>query len=525
MRIAFYIENEEQPLWVIQLIEQVANLEEVSIVYFILNGRPVNFLNKESIATKIYKLFDNKLFNFSSLNHQSSFKSFPKIEVININLAKRGFNYLLEEDLTILKNKSLDYIVSLDNQYLEYKIGLANYGLLQFLPKVNEDLTYVLIGNVLQQKQLSTISLIWSDNNQIVKLQDITTKTDRYSAKRTAVKLFCRKSEVLRKKLTGKINTSDKELAEYKQEKIEKKTGISLFNIVIVVFRLLTDKIRDALFETHWDIRLSQNYTLQNLGSTTEKSTLLQNPNNSFWADPFLIEKEGNNYVFFEEYPYKTRKGILSCVKVDSEFNVEKYWTIMEKDYHLSFPFLMREQGELLMIPETCNSESIDLYKCVSFPDKWKFQFSLLQGIKAADSIIEKIDNIYWLFTCVSNSEELEVFEDLYLFYADEVEGEWIPHPMNPIKTDIQCSRPAGALVEYNSEYYRPVQNGAGGYGHAINFYKIRELNTLNYEEEKVELDLYPYLKTQTGIHTYNESNSAQVFDVKSYRSKISFVQ
>ena len=525
MRIAFYIENKEQPFWVIQLIEQIISLEEVSLVYFILNTHPTNSLNKESITTKIYRLFDNQLFKFNSLNLQSIIKFFPKTEVININLAKRSFNYLLDEDLSILKNKHLDYVISLNSQYLEYKIGLANYGVLQFVPKVNRDLASILIENVLQKKQVSTISLVCTNDNQTVQFQDIATKTDRYSANRTAVKLVCRKSEVLKKKLTGKISASEEELVERKQEKVEKRTEVSLFHIVTLVFTLLIDKIRDVLFETHWDIRLSQNYTLQNLVSTTQESTLLQNPNNSFWADPFVIEKEGSNYVFFEEYPYKTRKGILSCVKVDSEFKVEKYWKILEKDYHLSFPFLMQEKGELFMIPETCNNESIDLYKCISFPDKWKFQFSLLKGIKAADSIIEKIDNIYWLFTCISNSGELEVFEDLYLFYADEIEGGWMPHPMNPIKTDIQCARPAGALVEYNGEYYRPVQNGAGGYGHAINFYKIRELNTLNYKEEEIEIDLYPYLRTQTGIHTYNESKSAQVFDTKSYRSKISFVQ
>ena len=30
-------------------------------------------------------------------------------------------------------------------------------------------------------------------------------------------------------------------------------------------------------------------------------------PKNEFWADPFIVSNENDNYVFFENYNYKTK--------------------------------------------------------------------------------------------------------------------------------------------------------------------------------------------------------------------------
>ena len=40
---------------------------------------------------------------------------------------------------------------------------------------------------------------------------------------------------------------------------------------------------------------------------------------------------------------------------------------VLEKDYHLSYPFLFEDNDELFMIPETATNKTIELYKCEEF--------------------------------------------------------------------------------------------------------------------------------------------------------------
>ena len=42
----------------------------------------------------------------------------------------------------------------------------------------------------------------------------------------------------------------------------------------------------------------------------------IQSPRGHFYADPFVIEHEGKPWVFFEDLPYSTNKGIIVCAEV-----------------------------------------------------------------------------------------------------------------------------------------------------------------------------------------------------------------
>ena len=44
---------------------------------------------------------------------------------------------------------------------------------------------------------------------------------------------------------------------------------------------------------------------------------------------------------------------------------------------------------------------------------------------------------------------ERRVFDDeLHLFHADRLLGDWQPHPRNPVKSDVRSARPAGAPLQ-----------------------------------------------------------------------------
>ena len=90
------------------------------------------------------------------------------------------------------------------------------------------------------------------------------------------------------------------------------------------------------------------------------------------------------------------------------------------------------------MIPETAKNNTIELYKCTEFPDKWEFVKTLKHNVYAVDTTILKKDNKYWMFCNIKEKNGASSFDELYLFYSESlISDRWIPHPQTPIVSDV----------------------------------------------------------------------------------------
>jgi len=95
-------------------------------------------------------------------------------------------------------------------------------------------------------------------------------------------------------------------------------------------------------------------------------------PSSGFLADPFVIEKNGKQFIFFEEYENKKGKAHISVITIDEAHKVSKPEKVLEKEYHLSYPFVFEWERSFYMIPETAANKTVELYQCTSFPNQWK---------------------------------------------------------------------------------------------------------------------------------------------------------
>ncbi len=102
-------------------------------------------------------------------------------------------------------------------------------------------------------------------------------------------------------------------------------------------------------------------------------------PRDRFWADPQIIERNGLYYVFIEELMYRDHKGRIAVLTIDKDGNASEPQTVLERPYHLSYPFLFEWEGELFMIPETSAAETIEVYRCDRFPDQWSLERVLMK--------------------------------------------------------------------------------------------------------------------------------------------------
>src|SRR5262249_60302440 len=91
-------------------------------------------------------------------------------------------------------------------------------------------------------------------------------------------------------------------------------------------------------------------------------------------ADPFAVERNGRHYVFFEELPYASGKAHISMIEIGPGGRRSAPVRVLERDYHLSYPFLLEHDGSLYMIPESAQNRSVELYRCIDFPLRWRLE-------------------------------------------------------------------------------------------------------------------------------------------------------
>jgi hypothetical protein len=241
-----------------------------------------------------------------------------------------------------------------------------------------------------------------------------------------------------------------------------------------------------------------------------------------FHADPFLWQgKNGETHLFFESLPYDTGRGTISHIAFDP---ATQQWQdtpriVLERGYHLSYPFLFEHEGEIFMIPETCGNRTIEMYRAASFPHEWVLHKVVMRDIVAADTTLHFDGKTWWMFTSIAEDGGPN-WDELSIFHSDSPFGEWTAHPMNPVVSDVRLARMAGNLFrDAQNRLIRPAQNCEREYGAALAFREITELTPTTYAERTVAVRNAP--RGHQGVHTWNSAGAFTVIDIKTQLRKL----
>jgi hypothetical protein len=237
-------------------------------------------------------------------------------------------------------------------------------------------------------------------------------------------------------------------------------------------------------------------------------------PKDRFWADPFILHKDGTYYIFMEEFRFGQSKAHISVMSMDEKGTFSVPVVALERPYHLSYPFVFEWQGAYYMLPETAGNRAVELYICVEFPHKWVFHRNLMENIDAVDATLFEYNGKWWMFTNVKENIGASSFDELFLFYSDSpISGHWISHPCNPVISDVRRARPAGKIFRHNGGIYRPSQDCAVTYGYGLNLNQIITLSETEYEERTVCFAKPGWDKSVSALHTLNHVNRLTVID------------
>ena len=222
-----------------------------------------------------------------------------------------------------------------------------------------------------------------------------------------------------------------------------------------------------------------------------------------------MIEESGKAWVFFEDFDYVTQRGRISCAEVQ-DIGIANIVTVLERPYHLSYPCVFHADNVMYMIPESASNGTVELYRCVHFPDRWILEKELFRA-RIVDTTVWMDDGLYWFF--VTLRETRGFGSQLWLFYASTLTGEWMPHPGNPISSDVRNSRGAGAIFRHNGKLFRPSQDCSKHYGYSVTLNEVVVWDRFQYKERPFVTIGPSWERGLVGTHTYSHAGNVEIID------------
>ncbi len=245
----------------------------------------------------------------------------------------------------------------------------------------------------------------------------------------------------------------------------------------------------------------------------------IPSPPHGFYADPFPLQHGGKNYLLVEEYPYAAGKGHLTCLSLDEKLAVASADRILAMGTHQSFPFVFEYGGRTYLVPETHQARSIDLFAMGASPREWILKRRMLYGIDAADTVLFRRGDLWWLITSVQEqgkpNRHLEIYHS-----RDLLDGEFKPHPVNAEKryqtAGHGTGRNAGSYIRLPQGLVRPMQSSVNHYGEGMQLMLITRLDPDRFEEAPCMIQTpYSDVVEMLSPHHVAQNGELLVWDVR----------
>jgi len=236
---------------------------------------------------------------------------------------------------------------------------------------------------------------------------------------------------------------------------------------------------------------------------------ILPDDRRRYYADPFPYCRNGERFVFVEEFEFAAQRGCISVASVGEDGKLSTPRPVIQEPHHLSFPFVFECSGQIWMIPESGGAGRIDLYRAEHFPYRWKYEGALLTGIAGYDATFLRQNGRLWMFTTVGKWKA-STWDNLCIFYAEKLAGPWHPHATNPVLLDGAQCRAAGNFLHRDGTTFRVAQDCTQIYGGGISICRLDHLSCGAFGQTvvgRIETNL-------PGCHTYNRHTDLEVIDV-----------
>ncbi|MEO6005635.1 MAG: glycosyl hydrolase family 43 [Opitutus sp.] len=239
-----------------------------------------------------------------------------------------------------------------------------------------------------------------------------------------------------------------------------------------------------------------------------------------YLADPFGVQRNGVMHVFVEAFDYRSKHAVIEHhpIKMGARPAWQGCEIALAQSVHLSYPFIVEEQNEVFMVPESHRAREVVLYRANQFPGKWSRETALLKDIPAAEPSLIRHEGRWWMFFTIVGKDARDQRE-LHLAFSDSLTGPWTLHRQNPIVEDRGGARPGGTpFVGPGNKVMLPVQDCRDTYGGRLRLLRFSVLEIDHVIVEHLPVSLGGELVSEThqeGFHTLSQCGDSTLIDVK----------
>jgi hypothetical protein len=540
LRVGVLLDSFVVPKWIHSILEEIQNGDDGRIELVVLNtARPAprtwrsRLQNRGTLPFALYSRVDKALFArrggeddaFAEIDSSGLLRDVSVREVAP--QMKRWTDRFSDADVEAIRNEKLDVVLRFGFRILKGPIlEAARYGVWSFhhddnrLYRGGPALFWEMYeGNPLSGTVLQILSETL-DGGKI--LYRSTSATNLISFYRNRNATYWKTARFVGRRLRDLRRLGLDSLVETGSDTMPYTRGIYRLPgpaamtrfLARTAWRNVKTQLRNRFGRDQWFIAYAERP--RRLLEARPRFTIIDSPADHFYADPFIVEQDGMAWLFIEDYPYATTKGVISCIELrDGKTSPTR--VVLERDYHLSYPAVFSWNGQWFMTPETEQNQSVELYRAVAFPWTWELDTVLLRGVRAVDPTIFRHGDRFWMFATVA-PHGASMQDEVSLFFADSIRGPWHSHPSNPVVSDVRSARPAGRPFVEEGVLYRPGQNCAVCYGQSMTINRVDVMTETEYRETPVTTIPPTWLPDSLGTHTLNSSENWVVTDGKRWR-------
>jgi hypothetical protein len=520
------------PAWIAKILRQLAEAEFVELALVVLNAEPaaaqprfarLRAPRRDHLLFGLYSRLDSRLFRsepdaFADVDMADELADVCRLEVVP--LRPKPFEHRFEPvAIESIRDADLDVLVRFGFNIIRGEIlDCARYGVWSYHHGDNREYRgspaffwEMYEGNPVSGTMLAVLT---EDLDAGRILYRSFSATDLSSLHRNRNGPYWKSAEFVLRSLSElhrlgwdhlTSRPDYREAARYEKHIYRAPTnGQTARFLVRLVAGALHRKARRLVLDDVWHIGYRR--------SRSERFRLMTAPPGRYYADPFVVEHEGRHHLFFEDDDLDGGRGVISWTCFDEHGVPRPAQPALRRPYHLSYPCVFQWDGGWYMVPESCQQRTVELFKAADFPRGWALERVLLTGVDAVDATILEHEGRFWLFANVAVPGG-PIADELSLFLADSPLGEWVPHPMNPIVSDVRRARPAGRVIMRDGTLIRPSQDCSGRYGFATVFNHITRLSPTEYAETPIGRLEPGWMRGNLATHTFNAAGEYEVVD------------
>lgn len=557
LRVALLLDSMSQPVWVERALAELRQTRAVTFSVVILNGARTEVAERLTPLARLRRWYDNRRYILAALYRRfdrwhNPVEADPLVETNITPLLgdvpvyrleprqTKHCDYFTDEDVAALRALDLDVAVRLGFRILKGDaLRIARFGVWSYHHGDNQvnrggppGFWEVMEGTPVTGSVLQVLTEDLDDGQVLYRSF---ASTHRLSVRQNCANYYWKSGAFLRRKLeelhravprgvTRATDSATRTWQAYSNRLyVEPTNGVMARHLAKLIGRYLAEKWLDFWWKEQWFVayRLAprDDRPADVPDGTLYRFRQLIPPKDRFWADPFPVAYNDRRYLFAEELIFSEDKGRIIVFEIDEQGRAGDPSIVLERDYHVSYPFVFEWNGEHYMVPETEGQRRVELFRARRFPFEWEFDRVLLEDTPAVDATLAEVDGRWWMFANIA-VEHASSWDELHLFHASSPLGPWTPHAGNPVKSDVRSARPAGRLFVHDGVLHRPAQDCARRYGHAIVMNAIDELTLTSFREHQVDRIDPSWAPGLVATHTINAAGGLTAVDAQRRRPR-----